>query len=55
MIKPTYAKERSTKGGCRSRAICLKIFVRKEELLYGNNTQKLKRKIYVGKRLVKRD
>lgn len=54
MTKPTYAKERGMKGGCRGRAICLKIFVVKEELLYGKITQKVKRRIYVSKRLVER-
>lgn len=42
------------KGGCRGRAICLKIFVEREGLSYGKSTRRLKRKIYVSKRLVER-
>lgn len=35
--KPTYAKERNMRGGCRDKAICSKRFVVKEELHCGNN------------------
>lgn len=45
--KPTYAKERNMRGGCRDKAICSKRFVGKEGDVVG--------KIREGKRMIEQE